>query len=263
MPGEERQDTGIDRSPISIVVVASQSFIQRIIVNKVNARILAAEFLGTFWLTFGGGGSAVLAAAFPQIGIGLLGVSLAFGLSVVTGAYAFGYISGAHFNPVGSFGLALAGRLKTSVLPGYVGAQVLGACTAAGVLFLIATGKPGADIGSFAANGVGEKSLGHYYWMAAMICEVVMTAAFLIVILGAAKNNAAEGFAGFAIGLCLTLIHLVSIPVAKTSVNPARSTGAAIFSLDWATTQLWIFWLAPLAGAALGALIHRKFLQKN
>jgi aquaporin Z len=149
------------------------------------------------------------------------------------------------------------------MLPGYVGAQVLGACAAAGVLFLIATGKPGAEIGTFAANGFGENSPGQYNWMAAMICEVIMTAAFLIVILGTSQNHAAEGFAGLAIGLCLTLIHLVSIPVTNTSVNPARSTGAAIFAPDWAAAQLWIFWVAPLAGAALGALIHRTLLQED
>lgn len=231
--------------------------------NNKHLKMLAAEFLGTFWLTFGGCGSAVLAAAFPHLGIGLLGVSLAFGLTVVTGAYAFGPVSGAHFNPAVSFGLVLAGRMKPSMLPGYVAAQVLGACAAAGLLYLIATGKPGADIGGFAANGFGAHSPGQYNWMAAMICEVVMTAAFLVVILGTTQNNAAEGFAGLAIGLCLTLIHLVSIPVTNTSVNPARSTGPAIFAPDWAVAQLWIFWVAPLAGAALGALIHRTFFQKD
>lgn len=231
--------------------------------NHSNLKIWSAEFLGTFWLTFGGCGSAVLAATFPNVGIGLLGVSLAFGLTVVTGAYAFGPISGGHFNPAVSFGMVVAGRLKPSKLPGYVLSQVLGACVAAGLLYAIATGKPGADLGGFAANGFGAHSPGQYNWMAAMICEVVMTAIFLVVILGTTASRAVEGFAGLAIGLCLTLIHLVSIPVTNTSVNPARSTGPAIFAPDWAASQLWLFWVAPLVGAALGALIYKALLDRD
>ncbi|MGJ7494582.1 aquaporin Z [Variovorax sp. RT4R15] len=230
--------------------------------HKTNISIWSAEFLGTFWLTLGGCGSAVLAAAFPGLGIGLLGVSLAFGLTVVTGAYAFGPVSGAHFNPAVSFGLVVAGRMRASMLPGYVISQVFGACAAAAVLYLIATGRPGADIGSFAVNGYGVHSPGKYGLVAALLCEVVMTAMFLIVILGATAKPAASGFAGLAIGLCLTLIHLVSIPVTNTSVNPARSIGPALFGPAWASSQLWLFVVAPLAGAAIGALVHR-FLLKN
>jgi aquaporin Z len=203
----------------------------------------------------------VLAAAFPGTGIGFLGVSLAFGLTVVTGAYAFGPISGAHFNPAVSVGLAVAGRLRPSLLPGYIVSQVLGACAAGGVLYLIATGKPGAELGGFAANGYGEHSPGGYGMAAALLCEVVMTAVFLIVILGSTAKGAAAGFAGLSIGLCLTLIHLISIPVTNTSVNPARSTGAALFAADWAVSQLWLFWVAPLIGAVIGAAIHRLVLS--
>jgi len=231
--------------------------------HKTNISIWSAEFLGTFWLTLGGCGSAVLAAAFPGLGIGLLGVSLAFGLTVVTGAYAFGPVSGAHFNPAVSFGLVVAGRMRASMLPGYVISQVLGACAAAGVLYLIATGRPGADIGSFAVNGYGIHSPGQYGLVAALLCEVVMTAMFLIVILGATAKPAASGFAGLAIGLCLTLIHLVSIPVTNTSVNPARSIGPALFGPAWASSQLWLFVVAPLAGAAIGALVHRFLLKSS
>ena len=231
--------------------------------QKTNISIWSAEFLGTFWLTLGGCGSAVLAAAFPGLGIGLLGVSLAFGLTVVTGAYAFGPVSGAHFNPAVSFGLVVAGRMRASMLPGYVISQVLGACAAAGVLYLIATGRPGADIGSFAVNGYGVHSPGQYGLVAALLCEVVMTAMFLIVILGATAKPAAPGFAGLAIGLCLTLIHLVSIPVTNTSVNPARSIGPALFGPTWASSQLWLFVVAPLAGAAIGALVHRFLLKSS
>ena len=223
----------------------------------------SAEFLGTFWLTFGGCGSAVLAAAFPQLGIGFLGVSLAFGLTVLTGAYALGPISGGHFNPAVSVGLALGGRFKASELPGYVVAQVLGAIVAAGVLYLIATGKPGADIGGFATNGYGEHSPGGYGLLAAVVAEVVLTAVFLIVILGVTSRRAAEGVGGMAIGLCLTLIHLISIPVTNTSVNPARSTGPALFGPTIALDQLWLFWLAPLVGAAIGALIWRALLADD
>jgi len=221
----------------------------------------AAEFIGTFWLTLGGCGSAVLAAAFPNnLGIGFLGVSLAFGLTVVTGAYAFGPVSGGHFNPAVSIGLAAAGRFKASQLAGYIVAQVLGAIAAAGVLYLIATGKPGADIGGFATNGYGEHSPGKYGMTAALVCEAVMTAVFLIVILGATARRAAGGFAGLAIGLCLTLIHLVSIPVTNTSVNPARSTGPALFGPAHALSELWLFWAAPIAGAIVGAVIYRVLL---
>ena len=218
----------------------------------------SAEFLGTFWLTFGGCGSAVLAAAFPELGIGFAGVALAFGLTVLTGAYAFGPISGGHFNPAVSVGLALGGRFRAAELPGYVIAQVLGAVAAAGVLYLIATGKPGAEVGGFATNGYGENSPGGYGLMAALLAEVVLTAVFLLVILGAAP-----GFAGLAIGLCLTLIHLISIPVTNTSVNPARSTGPALFGPSIAMDQLWLFWVAPLVGAAIGALIWRALLADD
>ncbi|HSV58910.1 MAG TPA: aquaporin Z [Variovorax sp.] len=225
---------------------------------------LSAEFLGTFWLTFGGCGSAVLAAAFPELGIGFVGVSLAFGLTVLTGAYAFGPVSGGHFNPAVSVGLAVAGRFRFGHLPGYVIAQVCGAVAAAAVLYLIATGKPGAEIGGFASNGFGEHSPGKFGMQAALITEVVLTAVFLLVILGATAKRAAAGFAGLAIGLCLTLIHLVSIPVTNTSVNPARSTGPALFANDPAALdQLWLFWVAPIAGAILGAMIHRVFLSDS
>ena len=223
----------------------------------------SAEFLGTFWLTFGGCGSAVLAAAFPELGIGFAGVALAFGLTVLTGAYAFGPISGGHFNPAVSVGLALGGRFRAAELPGYVIAQVLGAVAAAGVLYLIATGKPGAEVGGFATNGYGENSPGGYGLMAALLAEVVLTAVFLLVILGATARRAAPGFAGLAIGLCLTLIHLISIPVTNTSVNPARSTGPALFGPSIAMDQLWLFWVAPLVGAAIGALIWRALLADD
>lgn len=231
--------------------------------NHSNWQKWSAEFLGTFWLTLGGCGSAVLAAAFPELGIGFVGVSLAFGLTVLTGAYAFGPISGGHFNPAVSVGLALGGRFRAAELPGYVIAQVLGAVAAAGVLYLIATGKPGAEIGGFATNGYGEHSPGGYGLTAALVTEVVLTAVFLLVILGATAKRAAAGFAGVAIGLCLTLIHLVSIPVTNTSVNPARSTGPALFGPSIAMDQLWLFWLAPIAGAALGALIWRVLLAQG
>jgi len=227
-----------------------------------NLKIWSAEFLGTFWLTLGGCGSAVLAAAFPQVGIGLLGVSLAFGLTVVTGAYAFGPISGGHFNPAVSLGVVAAGRMPASRLPGYIVSQVLGACVAGGILFFIASGKPDFQAGGFASNGYGDLSPGHYSMLAALICEVVMTAIFLIVILGATAKRATGSMAGLAIGLCLTLIHLVSIPVTNTSVNPARSTGMALFAQTGAMGQLWLFWVAPLVGAVLGALIYRALLAE-
>jgi aquaporin Z len=217
-----------------------------------------AEFFGTFWLVLGGCGSAVLAAAFPNVGIGLLGVSLAFGLTVVTMAYAIGHISGCHLNPAVSVGLCVGGRFPAAQLLPYIVAQVLGGVVAGGVLYLIASGKAGFDVtAGFAANGYGEHSPGGYSLQAALICEVVMTAMFLIVILGATDKRAPQGFAPLAIGLCLTLIHLISIPVTNTSVNPARSTGVAVFVGGWAVSQLWLFWVAPLVGAVLGAAIYR------
>jgi aquaporin Z len=226
-----------------------------------NLKVWSAEFLGTFWLTLGGCGSAVLAAAFPNLGIGFHGVSLAFGLTVVTGAYAFGPISGGHFNPAVTLGAVAAGRLPAGRLPGYWISQVLGACVAAWVLYLIATGKPGFEPGGFASNGYGDLSPGKYSMGAALICEVVLTAIFIIVILGATAKRATGSMAGLAIGLCLTLIHLVSIPVTNTSVNPARSTGVALFASTGALGQLWLFWVAPLVGAALGAVIYRALLS--
>ena len=220
---------------------------------------LVAEFVGTFWLVLGGCGSAVLAAAFPNVGIGLLGVSLAFGLTVLTMAFAIGHISGCHLNPAVSVGLWAGGRFSAKELPGYIIAQVLGAIAAAAVLYVIASGQTGFDLvkSGFACNGFGEHSPGGYNMIAALVCEVVMTAMFLIVILGATDSRAAQGFAPIAIGLCLTLIHLVSIPVTNTSVNPARSTGVAIFVGGWAIQQLWAFWVAPIAGAVIGALVYR------
>ncbi len=217
-----------------------------------------AEFFGTFWLVLGGCGSAVLAAAFPDLGIGLLGVSLAFGLTVLTMAFAIGHISGCHLNPAVSLGLWAGGRFPLGELVPYILAQVLGGIAAGGVLYLIASGKAGFDVSAgFASNGYGEHSPGGYGLRAALVTEIVMTAMFLIVILGATDRRAPAGFAPIAIGLCLTLIHLISIPVTNTSVNPARSTGVAVFVGDWATAQLWLFWVAPLAGALLGAAIYR------
>jgi len=217
-----------------------------------------AEFFGTFWLVLGGCGSAVLACAFPDVGIGLLGVSLAFGLTVLTMAYAIGHISGCHLNPAVSVGLLVGGRFSAKDLIPYVIAQVLGAIAAGGVLYVIATGKAGFDASTgFASNGFGEHSPGGYTMIAALVTEVVMTAMFLIVILGATDARAPQGFAPIAIGLCLTLIHLISIPVTNTSVNPARSTGVALFQGSWAIEQLWLFWAAPIAGAIIGALIYR------
>jgi aquaporin Z len=217
-----------------------------------------AEFLGTFWLVMGGCGSAVLAAAFPQVGIGLHGVSLAFGLTVLTMAYAIGHISGCHLNPAVSVGLWAGGRFEAKLLLPYIVAQVLGAIAAGAVLYLIASGAPAFDVTKgFASNGYGPHSPGGYSFMAALVCEVVMTAFFLIVILGATDARAPKGFAPIAIGLALTLIHLISIPVTNTSVNPARSTGVAVFAGGWALTQLWLFWVAPVVGALLGAALYR------
>ena len=223
-----------------------------------------AELIGTFWLVLGGCGSAVLAAAFPGVGIGFAGVALAFGLTVLTMAYAVGGISGGHFNPAVSVGLATAGRFSWSELPGYVIAQVLGGAAGALVLYLIASGKADFSVsGGFASNGFGEHSPGGYSIGAALICEVVLTAFFLIVILGATGKKAPAGFAPIAIGLCLTLIHLISIPVTNTSVNPARSTAVAIFTGGWAIQQLWLFWLAPIVGAVIGAIIHKALLSDD
>ena len=217
-----------------------------------------AEFFGTFWLVLGGCGSAVLAAAFPQLGIGLLGVSLAFGLTVLTMAFAIGHISGCHLNPAVTVGLCASGRFPVSRLLPYIVAQVAGAVAAGAVLYVIASGKAGFDVSKgFAANGYGAHSPGHYSLLAALITEVVMTMMFLIVILGATDERAPWGLAPIAIGLCLTLIHLISIPVTNTSVNPARSTGVALFVGDWAVAQLWLFWVAPIVGAILGAMVHR------
>lgn len=217
-----------------------------------------AEFIGTFWLVLGGCGSAVLAAAFPNVGIGLLGVSLAFGLTVLTMAYAIGHISGCHLNPAVSVGLWAGGRFSAKELVPYIVAQVLGGVVAGAVLYLIASGKAGFDLSAgFASNGYGAHSPGGYSLLAALVCEVVMTMMFLLIILGATDKRAPQGFAPLAIGLGLTLIHLISIPVTNTSVNPARSTGVALFVGDWAMGQLWLFWVAPIVGALLGAAIYR------
>jgi len=216
-----------------------------------------AEFIGTFWLVLGGCGSAVLAAAYPGLGIGFVGVAIAFGLTVLTMAYAIGHISGCHLNPAISVGLWIAGRFdRKDVLP-YILSQVLGGITGAAVLYLIASGKPGFETGNFAANGYGEHSPGGYSMIAALVCEIVMTFMFLIIILGATHSKSPKGFAGIAIGLGLTLIHLISIPVTNTSVNPARSTSQAIFAGNWALGQLWLFWVAPIVGAILAGLVYK------
>jgi len=218
----------------------------------------AAEFFGTFWLVLGGCGSAVLAAAFPEVGIGLLGVALAFGLTVLTMAYAIGHISGCHLNPAVSVGLWAGGRFPGSQLLPYIIAQVIGAIVAGGVLFIIASGKEGFDVlAGFASNGYGVHSPGGYSLFAAFVSEVVMTMMFLLVILGSTDKRAPQGMAPIAIGLCLTLIHLISIPVTNTSVNPARSTGVALYVGDWAVGQLWLFWVAPIIGGIIGAGIYR------
>jgi aquaporin Z len=216
-----------------------------------------AELLGTFWLVFGGCGSAVLAAAFPDVGIGLLGVSLAFGLTVLTMAFAIGHISGCHLNPAVSVGLLVAKRFPASDLAPYVAAQVIGGVLGAGTLYVIASGGPGFDVAAgFASNGYGEHSPGQYSMMAALVAEVVLTAFFLFVILGSTDARAPKGFAPIAIGLCLTLIHLIGIPVTNLSVNPARSTGPAVFVGGWALAQLWLFWLAPIIGAVIGGVVY-------
>jgi aquaporin Z len=217
-----------------------------------------AEFIGTFWLVLGGCGSAVLAAAFPNVGIGLLGVALAFGLTVLTMAFAIGHISGCHLNPAVSIGLYVGGRFEAKELVPYIIAQVLGGIAAGGVLYLIASGKAGFDVAAgFASNGYGEHSPGGYSLTAALVTEVVMTLMFLIIILGATDKRAPQGFAPIAIGLGLTLIHLISIPVTNTSVNPARSTGVALYVGGWAISQLWLFWIAPIIGAVLGGIVYR------
>ncbi len=223
---------------------------------------LGAEFFGTFWLVLGGCGSAVLAAGFPGgMGIGFVGVSLAFGLTVLSMAYAVGPISGGHFNPAVSIGLVLGGRFSAKELPGYIAAQVLGGIAGAATLYLIASGKEGFEIGGFAANGYGEHSPGGYSMVAALVTEVVMTFFFLMVILGVTHKKAAAGFGGLAIGLALTLTHLISIPVTNTSVNPARSLSQAIFAGGWAMEQLWLFWLAPIAGAALAGIVFKMMFE--
>ena len=216
----------------------------------------AAEFLGTFWLVFGGCGSAVLAAAFPSVGIGLLGVSFAFGLTVLTMAFAIGHISGCHLNPAVSVGLLVARRFSARDLPAYVVAQVFGGMVGAGVLYVIATGKPGFELGGFAANGFAENSPGGYSLEACLVAELVLTFMFLMIILGATDRRAPQGFAPIAIGLGLTLIHLIGIPVTNLSVNPARSTGPAVIVGGWAIQQLWLFWLAPIAGAAIAGIVY-------
>ena len=221
---------------------------------------IAAEFFGTFWLVFGGCGSAVLAAAFPQLGIGFVGVSLAFGLTVLTMAFAIGHISGCHLNPAVSIGLVVGKRFPVSDLLGYVIAQVAGGIAGASTLYLIASGKPGFVAGGFASNGYGDHSPGGYSLLACLVAEVVLTAFFLLIILGSTDERAPKGFAPIAIGLGLTLIHLISIPVTNTSVNPARSTGVAIFAQGgWALGQLWLFWVAPIVGAVIGGLISNAF----
>ncbi|MFC1234271.1 aquaporin Z [Vibrio sp. F74] len=224
-----------------------------------------AELFGTFWLVLGGCGSAVLAAAFPDVGIGLLGVSLAFGLTVLTMAYAIGHISGCHLNPAVSIGLWAGGRFEAKELMPYIISQVIGGVLAGGVLFIIASGQSGFDVvaSGFAANGYGEHSPGQYSIMSALVIEVVMTMMFLVVILGATDKRAPAGFAPIAIGLCLTLIHLISIPVTNTSVNPARSTGVALYTGDWAMSQLWLFWVAPIIGAVLGAMVYRVISKEE
>lgn len=225
---------------------------------------LVAEFIGTFWLVLGGCGSAVLAAGFPELGIGFVGVSLAFGLTVLTMAYAIGHISGCHLNPAVSFGLWTSGRFATKELVPYIVAQVLGGIAGAGILYLIASGKAGFDVtAGFASNGFNEHSPGGFTMISVLIAEVVMTFMFLIIILGATDKRAPAGFAPIAIGLGLTLIHLITIPVSNTSVNPARSTGVALFQGTWAVDQLWLFWLAPIVGAILAGLVYKFFETKE
>jgi len=224
---------------------------------------LVAEFIGTLWLVLGGCGSAVLAAAYPQLGIGFAGVAIAFGLTVVTMAYAIGHISGCHLNPAVSIGLWAGGRFDKKELLPYIAAQILGAIAGAGILYVIATGKAGFEIGGFASNGYGEHSPGGYSMLAALVTEIVMTFMFLIVIMGATHSKAPKGFAGLAIGLSLTLIHLISIPVTNTSVNPARSISQAIFAGGWAIEQLWLFIVAPVVGAILAGIVYKQISPEN
>ncbi|WP_428095687.1 aquaporin Z [Candidatus Thioglobus sp.] len=225
---------------------------------------LGAEFIGTFWLVLGGCGSAVLAAGFPDVGIGLLGVSLAFGLTVLTMAYAIGHISGCHLNPAVSIGLWSGGRFSATELAPYIAAQVTGGIVGAAILYVIASGQVGFDVSAgFASNGYAEHSPGGYSLVSALVTEVVMTFMFLIIILGVTDKRAPQGFAPIAIGLGLTLIHLISIPITNTSVNPARSTGVALFQGDWAVSQLWLFWLAPIVGAILAGLVYKWFEEKE
>jgi aquaporin Z len=222
-----------------------------------------AELIGTFWLVLGGCGSAVLAAAFPELGIGLLGVAFAFGLTVLTMAYTVGHISGGHFNPAVSIGLAAGGRFPAKEIAPYIVAQVLGAIVAGGVLYVIASGKAGFELRAFASNGYAEHSIGGYSMMAGLVTEIVMTAMFLLIIMGSTDRRAPAGFAPIAIGLGLTLIHLISIPVTQTSVNPARSTGVAVYVGGWALQQLWLFWVAPIVGAVIGASVYRFIGQEK
>ena len=224
---------------------------------------LVEEFIGTLWLVLGGCGSAVLAAGFPELGIGFVGVSMAFGLTVLTMAYAIGHVSGCHLNPAVSVGLWMGGRFDKKDLIPYILAQVLGGIAGAAVLYLIASGKPDFELGGFAANGYGANSPGGYGLTAALITEVVMTMMFLMIILGATDKRAPAGFAGIAIGLGLTLIHLISIPVTNTSVNPARSTSQALFVGDWAIGQLWLFWVAPIVGAIIAGIIYKAVFEKR
>lgn len=232
--------------------------------KNVTVQQFGAELVGTFWLVLGGCGSAVLAASFPQYGIGFVGVAFAFGLTVVTMAYAIGHISGCHLNPAVSIGLWVSGRFPANKVPAYIISQVLGAILAGGVLYLVASGKEGFDLASgFASNGYGAHSPGGYSLLAGLVTEVVMTMMFLFIILGATDKRAPHGFAPLAIGLGLTLIHLISIPVTNTSVNPARSTGVAVYVGDWAVSQLWLFWLAPIIGAVLGALLYRFVAEEK
>lgn len=224
---------------------------------------LAAEFIGTLWLVLGGCGSAVLAAAYPELGIGFVGVSLAFGLTVMTMAYAVGRISGGHFNPAVTIGLTVGGHFDRAMVLPYMGAQVIGGLTGAGLLYLIASGKPGFELGTFAANGYGTHSPGGYSMLSALVTEVVMTFMFILIILGSTHKKSPRELAGIAIGLGLTLIHLISIPVTNTSVNPARSTSQALFVGGWALSQLWLFWLAPLVGAALAGIFYKTFIDPS
>ncbi len=224
---------------------------------------LAAEFIGTLWLVLGGCGSAVLAAAYPELGIGFVGVSLAFGLTVMTMAYAVGRISGGHFNPAVTVGLTVGGHFDRAMVLPYMGAQVIGGLTGAGLLYLIASGKPDFELGTFAANGYGAHSPGGYSMLSALVTEVVMTFMFILIILGSTHKKSPRELAGVAIGLGLTLIHLISIPVTNTSVNPARSTSQALFVGGWALSQLWLFWLAPLVGAALAGIFYKTFIDPS